>query len=556
MMIYLASQDPREELSSGDVGNAFVEAALPPGEVVFVEQHPDIATAEYPADEWVLQLQKGLYGIPQAGRGFQRLFEKTMHGMGFKQLSTETCMFIKHDPVHGRILVGGYVDDLTCLTASTHLRDEWREGLRKAFKKVTFEDKMDYILGIAIDKGACAETGRPYIEMNHRVSLEKIAEKAGVTADSKAPHTPMDHSVQLRKKVQGEDDDSSYKPCFEYRSILGAIMYIANLTRPDLVTGVNKLARYVIDPSHAHHRALFRLVAYAYHTRDRCLRYTQRSSTVGDGPRGDGNGEGNPYCMQVACDSSFADCLDTRRSTIGRCIWMGTNGEGLIDWKSGIPKQVAQNTTEAELQAATECGKDVVYTRALLEDLGYKQHGSTKVFIDSNSCISQLNAVKGVVKARHYVVTLRKLQELKHVGVIHSQKVDTHDNLADMFTKALEPLGFWRLSSRAMGDGHLSHSFAKFRDLCAARELSGGRISDVKADLRSLRMSKEQTAANIYSCSGKQAKEERREQQQQNKQMQLTTQALCMALMSKLLNDPEVMCSLKRSLSDDKNPPD
>ena len=81
-------------------------------------------------------------------------------------------------------------------------------------------------------------------------------------------------------------------------------------------------------------------------------------------------------------------------------------------------------------------------------------------------------------------------------------------------------------------------------------------ISDVKADLRSLRMSKEQTAANIYSCSGKQAKEERREQQQQNKQMQLTTQALCMALMSKLLNDPEVMCSLKRSLSDDKNPPD
>ena len=425
MLMYISTQTG-EELSSADVGNAYLEADLPEDEVVFVEQHPDTEVEGYPRSEWVLQLKKCIYGLPQAGRGYQRKYTKLMLSLGFKQVSAEGCMFVKHDPEHGRIMCSNYVDDLICLTGSKVLRDWWRKELTTHFRKVTFEDRLDYILGIRVDQGIDSN-GKRYLELNHQLAIEKLAASAGVDDNTRHYSTPMDHSGKsaLRKKTPDEDTDTSYTPPFEYASVLGGIMYLANLTRPDLVTAVNKLSRYVQNPSSKHHRALHRVIAFAYQTRDRFLRYTEADP------------DDDPFRLYSASDSSYADCPDTGRSTIGRCHWMGKKCSGLIDWKSSLPKTAAASTTEAELQAASECVKDIVYTRLLLYDLGYPQVGSTRVLIDNNACISQLNAVKGVVKARHYIVMLRKVQEAIHLGIAHTKRVDSADNLADMFTKPL-----------------------------------------------------------------------------------------------------------------------
>ena len=162
----------------------------------------------------------------------------------------------------------------------------------------------------------------------------------------------------------------------------------------------------------------------------------------------------------------------------------GQKGKWHNDWKSSVPKQVAQNTTEAEMQSAIECVKDVVYTRVLLEELGYKQEGSTRVYIDSNAAMSQVNATKGTRAVRHYIVALRKVQELRHLGIIHTQRVDTKDNVADLFTKAVEPGTFWRLSTKAMGDALALHAYADYRDGMRHKEITGGRIKDLNVELR------------------------------------------------------------------------
>ena len=102
----------------------------------------------------------------------------------------------------------------------------------------------------------------------------------------------MDSTSSLRKKVDGEDDDRTYIPGFGYARILGGIMHVPNFTRPDLVTSVNKLARYVTNPSHTHIKALAKVVTYAYQTKDRRLRYTQ-------GPK-----DNDCYRLWAASDSS------------------------------------------------------------------------------------------------------------------------------------------------------------------------------------------------------------------------------------------------------------
>ena len=71
-------------MSSADVGNAYLEALL--HNDVFIEQHPECESAEFPAKDYVIKLKKCLYGLPQAGRGYQNAYNKVMAEMGFKRL--------------------------------------------------------------------------------------------------------------------------------------------------------------------------------------------------------------------------------------------------------------------------------------------------------------------------------------------------------------------------------------------------------------------------------------------------------------------------------------
>merc|ERR1711998_793782 len=218
--------------------------------------------------------------------------------------------------------------------------------------------------------------------------------------------TPLHENTKLYKK--GEEPASlrpiDFQPNFEYARVLGGILYIANTTRPDLITPVSRLSRYVADPSAHHHKYLQEVIIHAYQTKDRALRFTQMPESQ------------DPFRLYAATDASFADCEDTKRSTLGRCLWLGKRENmtsdhfsGLIDWASHSPKTVATSTTEAETQGALECTKDIMYTRALLADLGYKQNGSTRMYVDNNATMTQIQAVAGIKRARHYVVALRKI---------------------------------------------------------------------------------------------------------------------------------------------------
>ena len=69
------------------------------------------------------------------------------------------------------------------------------------------------------------------------------------------------------------------------------------------------------------------------------------------------------------------------------------------------------------------------------------------------------------------------------MGVVHAHQVDTRDNVADLFTKALPVMPFWRHSSRILGDGKVAHRNADLRDECRSMELHGGSIKELKRSL-------------------------------------------------------------------------
>ena len=236
--------------------------------------------------------------------------------------------------------------------------------------------------------------------------------------------------------------------------------------------------------------------------------------------------------------------------------------QGLISWKSQLPAQVAQNTTEAEVQAAIECAKDIPYFRTLLYSLGLPQKGSSRMQVDSTGAISQVNALGGITNQRHYIVKIRKLQEVRHLGLIHTYRVDTNDNVADMFTKPLSPLPYWRLSSRAMGDKHYEHAYSEFRDEALRQERSGGSVKALN-DKMKMRMTRSDTLrsdANTPSGKAEECyqkvmeaqkvmesnpsgiaeeryrKDERKREEMAGKRLQTLANAMAMEMMGRMLD--------------------
>eukprot|EP00975_Prorocentrum_lima_P052471 10999690-Prorocentrum_lima.AAC.1 len=66
----------------------------------------------------------------------------------------------------------------------------------------------------------------------------------------------------------------------EYMSIIGAIMWLANVTRLDLSYPTSRLARHLGNPGEAHLRAARRVLLYVYHTRTQTLVFTPDMSAV------------------------------------------------------------------------------------------------------------------------------------------------------------------------------------------------------------------------------------------------------------------------------------
>ena len=404
-----------EKFSQADIGNAYIENSPDDDTPVYVEQAPGLE--EMDPEEYVYRLRKSLYGMPFSGRTFQRVMEEFMDTIVFRRCISDKCVYIKWSNGK-RIIVMTYVDDLVCLTGCEKLREWWNGELRKRFKKVTFNDECDWLLNMKIDRGVNSD-GRHWVQLSQSLAIEKIAECMGLL-ESKRQISPCAEGIKLKKT---QDGDKLPEYDWEYASVLGGVMYVANTTRPDIAYATSRLTRYLKNPNDSHCVALKRLVRYLYHTREVGLRYT-------------GGGD-NPFRLTAAADASFADCEDTKRSTLGWCQWLGDMDNGDISWGSRIGKTVALSTTESEVQAALELTKDVLWMRDFLKELGYEQKGSTRILEDNNGCMGQATNTKGMKKARHYLVALAKLNEAVQAQKIHLFRIDSNENKADQMTKGL-----------------------------------------------------------------------------------------------------------------------
>ncbi|KAG5038153.1 hypothetical protein JHK86_018993 [Glycine max] len=172
-----------------------------------------------------------------------------------------------------------------------------------------------------------------------------------------------------------------------YRSMIGSLLYLT-ASRPDITFAVGVCARYQANPKISHLNQVKRILKYVNGTSDYGIMYCHCSDSM----------------LVGYCDADWAGSADDRKSTSGGCFYLGNN---LISWFSKKQNCVSLSTTEAEYIAAV-------------------QHSRTKH-----------------IDIRHHYI-----RDLVDDKVITLEHVATEEQVADIFTKALDANQFEKLRGK------------------------------------------------------------------------------------------------------------
>ena len=233
--------------------------------------------------------------------------------------------------------------------------------------------------------------------------------------------TPMDPGLSLSSADMPQTSEEKLEiSTIPYINAVGSLMYLSTCTRPDIFYTVHKLARFNTNPGMAHWKAVKYLFRYLRRTMDLALTYSPcpHSSEL----------------FRTYSDADHAGELDSRKST-GRFVIMVETGA--VSWFSKLQSMVRLLSTEAEYVAGNEAGKEVMWMRNLLIEIGYTLPGLSTLFMNNNSAISVAKNPTHHSKMKHVDLRLHWLRDVVESGYLSPVHLSTHEMPADLLTKAL-----------------------------------------------------------------------------------------------------------------------
>ena len=410
-----------------DFISAYLQGKLEEGETVFCHMPEGYETTGADGRPNVLRIDKPIYGLAQAGRRFQRSLFPWLKDFGFTQSCYDPCVFyLRSNNRTELILIGCYVDDLLICSSHSNAQSKYHAFLSHLKKSWEVEDEGEAVdlLNVHFKR---TETGiflhqRPYIES----MLAKYAPD-GVPLSFQRNWCPCNGDLpELVRRAMSIDNEQDAELIKKYQQIVGALLYCATNTRPDVAYSVGVLCRAMSRPTTPLYKAALRVLYYLVRHADIGLHY-----------------EADPSAIIAYSDSD----LGTQHSTTG---WDVHWQKATISFGSKKQISIATSSCHAEIIAASEAAKEAKYYREFAEELGFPQKEPTPLMVDNTATIDLAynpefhNRTKHIDR-RHFFV-----RELVEEHVINVQYVNSANNLADFFTKALPPKHFFKLRNIIM----------------------------------------------------------------------------------------------------------
>jgi hypothetical protein len=402
-----------------------------------------------------LHCLQSIYGLRQSSRLLHDRLSKHLTGLGFTQLISDRCVFVRGKG-QDQVIVCTWVDDIIMCSAKENdaARESFDTKLREVFEVSPWTSgEADWILNMKVQR----DWHKGTVHLSQPAAIEKLATRFGMTGrDKRAPHVPMSPDLKLFRPA---DEDIVPPSTWDYQSAVGGLLYLALTARPDLAQSVGVLSRFMSCPSKEAVEAAQQVIRYAFGTKDYGITYTRGqggSPHLSDGVEVSplavylhsrknevavDDTKGDSRLMGTYADADLAGDVGTRKSTSGYAVVL--HG-GIICWLSKLQSTVALSTAEAETIAGVEAVKQVMHLRLFLSELGQEQSGPSIVYEDNNAAISLAHGKEQSKRSKHYQLKVHFLNDMFTKGVFTYEKVGTKSQLADVFTKSLPRDDFCR----------------------------------------------------------------------------------------------------------------
>jgi hypothetical protein len=228
------------------------------------------------------------------------------------------------------------------------------------------------------------------------------------------------------------EDEEVIEDVTYYQSIIGQLLYISRLSRPDITIAVNQLSRFNQKPKPTHLKYAYQVVEYLNHTKNLSIKFKRSTKSSNEIVR-----------LHTYTDSDFANDINDRKAFSGFCTYLD---RFIISWNSIKQTIVAQSANEAEIIAANEALRQHLYLKNMINELILSKtvNIESKLFSDNNGVIKFCKRGIGQ-RTKHLDLRLKLIYDHYNKKTIDVERVSSKENQADLFTKFVTKTDFQHL---------------------------------------------------------------------------------------------------------------
>ena len=413
------------QLAQLDVKTAFLNASI--NEDLYMEV-PDGIDADRSSK--VLKLLKALYGTKQAPRAWNSNINQLLVSMKFYRCSKDTCIYIRKSTTGRNIIIGIFVDDMI-IAYDDRDSKEWYtiKQLLKSKYQISDLGALHHILGMKITR----DTHNLYISQHTYINDKLVTYNMNECVTISTPEAAL-------KLAAAQDGDliTEGKQLTKYRGIVGSLIYASISTRPDITHAVNMLSRYMHTPGHTHMLAGKRILRYLKSCSDYGLVYNNNNRV---------NETTEKLTITGYCDSDWGGDTADSKSTTGYLVMVNNN---IISWNTKKQSTVALSSAEAELMALVEVTKEIAWLSMLLTEANYSINLPNTIYVDNQSTIKMSANLSEHDRSKHIRIKYDYIKDEIDNNETRLKWVPSGDQLADIFTKALQGTTFIRLRNKIL----------------------------------------------------------------------------------------------------------
>ncbi|XP_043717828.1 uncharacterized mitochondrial protein AtMg00810-like [Telopea speciosissima] len=365
-------------------------------------------------DNMVCKLNRSLYGLKQASRNWFSKLSTALQSFGFSQSQADHSFFVLRQG-SASIFILIYVNDIIITGSDMALLQDIKTRICTTFHTKDI-GPLKYFLGIEL---ARSQQGLYLCQRKYTLN---ILSDSGLTG-TRPVDFPMEQNLKLSDSTGSILSDPS-----PYRRLVGRLIYLT-VTRPDIVHTVNILSQFMHQPRQPHLDAAHRLLRHLKGTASQGI-FLYAKSTLK---------------LTAYCDSDWASCPMTRRSTTGYCILLGSSP---VSWKTKKQSTVSRSSAEAEYRAMVVATCEVTWLSYLLQHLGVPLRAPVALYCDNLAALYIAANPVFHERTKHIEIDCHVVREKLHQGLIRPTKIASTDQIADIFTKSLGRTQFQHLQSK------------------------------------------------------------------------------------------------------------